>query len=313
MNLLISGGTGFIGKALVKNLIGDNHFVYILTRNPDIHLSAIEKNTTLLKWDGKTAQGWGNVIEKIDAVINLAGENIAGNSFSSIFFNRLSPSRKQLLLESRLNSASALLQAIDNASHKPSVFIQASAVGYYGNRGNELLTEWSSPGNDFTAQLCIQWENSVSNLNELNIRHVIIRTAGMVLGRSGGAFPYLLLPYRFYMGGPLGSGNQWVSWIHIDDEVRAIRFLLEKNNAVGVFNLSAPQPVINKDFSIAIGKAMHRPSWLPLPELVFHALLGEKAKILLASQRQIPEKLLQMGFIFSYPEIDSALLNLLGI
>jgi uncharacterized protein len=311
MNILISGGTGFIGKALVKSLTGDNHFVYILSRHPEAHLSLSDKNTTILKWDGKTPDGWGNVIEKIDAVINLAGENIAGNSFASIFFKRLTPARKNLLLESRLNSAKALIQAIDNASHKPSVFIQASAVGYYGDRGNEILTEVASPGKDFTAQLCIQWENGVSKINELNIRCVIIRTAGMVLSLSGGAFPYMLLPYRFFMGGPLGSGDQWVSWIHIDDEVRAIRFLLENDSAVGNFNLSAPQPVTNRDFSIAIGKTIHRPSWLPLPVPLFSGLLGDKAKILLASQRQIPEKLDQMGFNFSYPNIDCALQNLL--
>ncbi len=311
MRILITGGTGLIGKALVKSLTQDNHQVFILTRNPDDHQTKFDKNTSLLKWDGKTDQGWGGIIEETDAIVNLAGENIAGNTFFSIFFKRFTTARKQLILESRLNAGKALIQAINNASHKPSVFIQASAVGYYGDRGDEVLTELASPGNDFTAQVCSQWEKCVSELDALNIRRIIIRTAGMVLSMAGGAFPYMLFPYRLFVGGPLGSGNQWVSWIHIDDEIKALRFLLDADNAQGIFNLSAPQPVTNKEFGNAIGKAIHRPSWLPLPEPVFNLMLGEKAKILLASQKQIPDKLMQWGFEFSYPNLDSALHNLL--
>lgn len=311
MRILLTGGTGFIGKALVNSLTKDKHQIFILTRNPEIHQTLFDQNISLLKWDGKTPQGWGQIIEEIDAIINLAGENIAGNTFTSIFFKRLTPDRKRLLLESRLNSGRALIQAVQEASHKPSVFIQASAVGYYGDRGNEILTEATSPDNDFTARLCTQWEESVAALDALQVRRVIIRTAGIVLGKAGGAFPFLLLPYRFFIGGPLGSGKQWMSWIHIEDEIMAIRFLLGKGSAQGIFNLCSPQPVTNKEFGNLIGKIIHRPSWLPLPEPIFKLILGEKAKILLASQRQRPEKLIQLGFEFSYPDLDSALRNLL--
>lgn len=312
MHILLTGGTGFIGKSLVKSLCQDDHQLFILTRNPETHKSISNQNTSLLKWDGKTAHGWGKIIEEMDAVINLVGENIAGNSLKSIFFKRLTPDRKRLLLESRLNAGKALMQAIKDASHRPSAFIQASAVGYYGDRDVEVLNEAASQGSDFTSQLCSHWESSVSELDILRIRRVIIRTAGMVLGKAGGAFPYLLLPYRFFIGGPLGNGKQWMSWIHIDDEIKAIRFLLETNNAQGIFNLCAPQPVTNKEFGKTIGKTIHRPSWLPLPEPVFRLMLGEKAKILLSSQRQIPENLMQLGFEFTYPNLTSACQNLLG-
>jgi len=312
MRILISGGTGFIGKALINNLSRDDHNICILSRNPEIHKSLFDQNVSMLKWDGKTAHGWGKIIEETDAVINLAGENIAGNSFTSIFFKRLTPERKRLLLESRLNAGNALMQAIQESSHKPSVFIQASAVGYYGDRGNEILTEVTSPGNDFTSQLCIQWEEGIAQLDNLPIRRVVIRTAGIVLEKSGGAFPYLLLPYRLFVGGPLGSGKQWMSWIHIQDEIMAIRFLLANDSAKGVFNLCAPQPITNNEFGNLIAKIIHRPSWLPLPKAIFMLMLGEKANILLASQRQIPEKLLQFGFNFNYPDLDSALRNLLS-
>lgn len=311
MRILITGGTGFIGNALVNSLIEKDHHIYILTRNPEAHRSQLNQSVSLLKWDGKTVQDWGQVIEETEAVINLAGENIAGTSLSSIFFKRLTPLRKQLLLESRLNSGKALMDAIRNASRKPAVFIQASAVGYYGNRGNEILCEESLPGNDFTSQLCIRWEESIAELDSLNVRRIIIRTAGMVLGKSGGAFPFLLLPFRFFIGGPLGSGRQWMSWIHLVDEILAIRFLLENENAQGIFNLCAPNPITNKEFSTYVGKIIHRPSWLPVPKFIFKLMLGEKANIILASQRQIPEKLLRLGFDFSYPNLDLALRNLL--
>ncbi|NMC12231.1 MAG: TIGR01777 family protein [Chloroflexi bacterium] len=310
MNILITGGTGFIGKALINNLNNDHYKIFVLSRNPQKYINNFDKNVSLLQWDGKTSDGWGNIIENIDAVINLAGENIAGNSFSSIFLKRYTPERKRLILQSRINSGNALVQAIKSSHKKPQFFIQASAVGYYGNRGDEILTESSPPGKDFVSQICIPWEKSTAELDTMNIRRVIIRTAGMVLGNNGGALPFLVYPYRFYLGGPLGSGKQWVSWIHIEDEIRVIRYLLDNQKAEGVFNCSSPNPIINREFSRAIGKILNRPSWLPLPEMVFNLFLGEKAKILLASQRQIPEKLLKLGFEFSYPDIESALKNI---
>ncbi len=311
MRILIAGGTGFIGSALIDNLLRSQHQIVILSRNPKKYTNRYDDNISLQQWDGKTTQGWGQAVENIDCIINLAGENLAGNSFYSIFFKRYTPERKRAILESRLNSGKALVQAVKNSPNKPSTFIQASAVGYYGDRGDEILTESSFPGNDFAASVCIPWENSTLDIEKMNVRRIIIRTAGLVLSKGGGAFPYLLFPYRLFVGGTLGSGKQWVSWIHIKDEIRAIQFLLENQNAKGVFNASAPYPVSNREFSRAIGKALHRPSWLPLPEPIFNLLLGEKSKILLSSQRQIPEKLLKLGFTFSFPDIDTALDDLL--
>lgn len=311
MRILISGGTGFIGKALVNNLTQGDHQISILSRNPEKHQAMYNHSIRFIKWDGNSTNNWGEIIEKTDAVINLAGENIAGNSFISIFFKRFTPDRKRTLLESRINATNALVQAINNASHKPSVFIQASAVGYYGDREDEFLYETASPGNDFAAQLCKQWEEGLLKLKTSHIRQVILRTAGVVMGKTGGAFPFLLLPYRLFMGGPLGDGKQWMSWIHIDDEIKAIRFLLETDHAQGVFNVCSPNPVTNIEFGKTIAKIIHRPFWLPIPKFAFNFILGEKAKILLASQRQIPDKLMQLNFEFSYPVLSKALHYLL--
>jgi len=204
-----------------------------------------------------------------------------------------------------------VVQAIREAEQKPQVLIQASAVGYYGDRGDEELTEESPPGQDDIAMICREWEAVASEVEGLGTRLAIIRTAGVVLSTEGGAFPFMLLPFKLFLGGPLGSGRQWFSWIHIEDEARAIRFLIENPQARGVFNLCAPVPTTNAEFSHTLGRVLKRPSFFPTPAFLLRLAFGEKAILLLGSQKQIPRRLLELGFEFRYPQAEVALRNLL--
>jgi hypothetical protein len=204
-----------------------------------------------------------------------------------------------------------VFDAIEAASNKPDVVIQASAIGYYGPRGDEETTEESEPGDDFGARVCVAWENSLSDVEDLGVRYVVIRT-GLVLSQKGGMLTRMTLPFRFYVGGPFGSGQQWMSWIHIADEVWAVRLLLKNRSASGVFNLTAPRPITNADFSRALGNVMGRPSSFAIPERVFQLILGEASTLVLAGQRVLPQRLLDLGFAFVFPSLEPALRDLLG-
>jgi uncharacterized protein (TIGR01777 family) len=201
---------------------------------------------------------------------------------------------------------------VRSARQKPSVVIQASAVGYYGSRGDEVLAEASAPGSDFTAQVCQAWEESTAEVERIGVRRAVIRTCAVVLSLEGGAFPFMLLPFRFFLGGPLGSGKQWFSWMHIADEARAIRFLIDHPQGSGVFNLAAPDTLTNAEFSRILGKVMKRPAFFPTPALLLRLLFGEKVEVILGSQRQAPLRLQELGFQWEFPTAEEALKDLLS-
>jgi uncharacterized protein (TIGR01777 family) len=301
MRVVITGGTGLIGSEVARDLGSAGHEIVILTRNPTE--AALPPNTRAVQWDGKTAAGWSNLLNGDTAIVHLAGESIASG--------RWSEGKKRRIRDSRVDSGKAVLAAIRQASEKPRVLLQGSAVGYYGPRGDEVVTESSPPGNDFLANVCAEWEASTAEAESLGVRRVLLRT-GIVLSDKGGALPKMALPFRLMAGGPLGSGRQWVPWIHIADEVGAIRFLIEREDARGPFNLTAPRPLTNRDFSRVLGKALHRPSFAFAPSIALRAVLGEMADMLLYGQRAVPHRLMEMGYAFRYPEALPALRNLLA-
>ena len=307
MRVIITGGTGLIGRELAACLASDGHEVIVLSRNPDSKRALLPEGVRLEKWDGRTATGWGHLADGADAIVNLAGESLAGDGF---FPRRWTEERKRLFTESRLNAGRAVMEALEAATSRPRVLIQASASGYYGTGRDEILTEDSPPGDDFQAQLCVAWENSTAGAEALGVRRAIIRT-GIVLSKEGGALPRLLLPFKLFAGGPLGSGKQWMPWIHHEDEVQAIRFLIEREDARGPFNLCAPEPITNAEFARAIGKVMGRPAFVPAPAFALRLMLGEVATLVLDGWRMIPARLLDLGFTFKYPDAESALRELL--
>lgn len=299
MKVLIAGGSGFIGSALTRSLLADGHQVWVLTRNPDrVRLPA---GVQPVRWDGRTSQGWVASLAQMDAVVNLAGETVGQWPWSA--------QRKKSLRESRVDAGLALAEAFQKVDPRPGVFIQASGIGYYGPCGPEAVTEDSHAGNDFMASLAIDWEASSRIIDSLGVRRVVVRTS-LVLDARQGVLPLMALPVRFFAGGPLGDGCQGVSWIHIEDEVRALRFLLENEKARGVFNLTAPNPLTNRDFIQALAHTLARPDWLPAPAWALRTLLGEMSSLLLTGQFAIPQRLVNQGFVFRYETVNQAFENL---
>jgi uncharacterized protein (TIGR01777 family) len=305
MRIVITGGTGLIGKRLAASLLPDGHEVIILSRNPQ-RARDIPAGARLEAWDGQTAAGWGELADGAGALVNLSGEPLGGAGFLP---PRWTPALKQRILDSRRNGAVACLEAIKQAGKKPLVLIQSSAIGYYGVHEDEILTEKSGPGDDFAAQVCVAWEASSAAVDETGVRRVVLRS-GLVLDRQEGVFTRLSLPFRLFAGGPLGSGNQWMSWIHIDDEIAAIRRLIQEKSASGAFNLTAPNPVQNRDFARSLGKVMHRPAFMPAPAVAFRLAFGEVATLVVDGQRVVPEKLQQTGFKFKFDTLEAALTDL---
>jgi uncharacterized protein (TIGR01777 family) len=304
-HVIVLGGTGFIGRPLSLRLIERGYDVVCLTRNA----SAASKKfgTSGIKfvgWDGKSAEGWADYLEGAKAIVNLAGESIGSGRWTA--------EKKQKILRSRLNAGQAVNAAVRSVKHKPEVLIQASAIGIYGKRGSEILDESSGPGEGFLADVAGKWEESTVSVEEYGIRRVIIRT-GVVLGSAGGVFSRLLLPYRFFVGGPVGNGKQWMSWIHIEDEIEGILFLMKRPDLKGVFNLTAPQPVQNRLFSKKLGELLRRPAWFPVPEFALKLIFGEMGEeTILTSQRVFPVRLEKAGFKFVFPELSGTLSDILG-
>lgn len=303
MRVLITGGSGLIGRALATDLARDGNEIIILGRRPE-RVIGLPGNVRAEKWDGRTAEGWHSLANGAGAIINLAGEDISSK--------RWSDERKLAIRQSRLHSSQAVVQAVKAAANKPAAIIQASGIGYYGPCGDEKITEETPPGHDFLAQLATEWEASSASVESLGVRRAVIRT-GVVLSTEGGAFPRMSLPFRFFAGGRLGSGRQWFPWIHIADEVGAIRFLIENKTASGPFNLTAPAPLNNAEFSHLLGKQLHRPSLIPTPAFALRLVFGEMATILLDGQRAVPKRLLQLGYAFRFPEAGMALRDLLEV
>jgi uncharacterized protein (TIGR01777 family) len=301
MRVIIAGGSGLIGRRLCSTLLADHHEVIVLSRNP-AQIKNSSAGVRLVQWDGKSAAVWGELADGAAAIVNLAGEGVADSRWSS--------ERKQRIRESRIHAGLAMVDAIRQATNKPRVLIQASAVGYYGPRQDELITEESSTGNDFLAKVCFDWETSSAAVAQMGVRRPVLRT-GVVLSMEGGALPKMALPFKLFAGGPIGSGKQWLPWIHIEDEVRAIQFLIQQENANGPFNLSAPNPATNKEFGKTLGKVMGRPSLVPTPALAIQTLFGEMSTVLLEGQRAVPQRLQELGFTFKFPTLEAALRDLI--
>jgi len=306
MRVIITGGTGLIGRKLAASLADDYHEVIVLSRHPE-HTHDLPPRVRVVGWDARTEQGWGHLADGADAIVNLAGESIAG---TRLIPSRWTESCKQRIIQSRVNAAEAVVQAVRSAATRPHVVIQASAVGYYGLSGDKVIPESHQPGDDFLAHVCVQWENASAPLDDLGVRRAVIRI-GLVLSGEGGVLPKLMLPFHLFVGGTLGTGRQWYPWIHIDDVIKAIRFLIARQDASGSYNLTASNPLTNRDFSRVLGRVMNRPALIPVPPFAFQLTLGEMATIILDGQRAIPQKLTEMGFDFQFPEADAALRNLL--
>ena len=301
--IIVVGATGFIGKALCFRLLEEKYDVVALSRSKEKGERIFGTDATVVEWDGKSSEVWQGYANNAYAVVNLAGENIGSG--------RWTPKKKQSILQSRLDAGRAIVEAAKAVEKKPRVIIQASAIGYYGSRGDEVIDESSSPGDGFLAEVVKKWEQSTQGADSQKIRRIIIRSS-LVLGKEGGVFLRLVKPFRFFVGGHLGSGKQWFSWIHLEDEVNAILFLMQKEDLNGVFNLTAPHQLIQKDFFHILGKIMRRPSWFPVPGFVLRLIFGEMAKdTLLSGQRVIPNRLLEAGYRFLYPQAELALKDIL--
>ncbi len=310
MNILITGGTGLIGRALCAALVADGHQISVLTRNPDKAGDTLPSGVLPFKWEAANPEALSRLIPETDAIINLAGESIAGETLLDILTKRWTDASKKRIQQSRVDMGHALVAAIESSAKKPKVFIQASAVGFYGVRGDEKITEDFSAGNDFLAETCRLWEDSTAKLDEMGVRRVIIRT-GLVLASKGGILPIMLLPFRLFTGGKLGSGEQFIPWIHREDEVNAIRFLLNVEDARGAYNLSAPQPVKQWELAQIAGRLLRRPSFISTPAFILKLALGEKSTLVLDGQKAIPEKLLKAGYAFKYDNFERALEDLI--
>lgn len=298
MKIVVAGGSGFIGEPLVRRLLAKGHDVAVLSRNP-----AKVKAGRGVAWDAKSQGGWSAEVAAADAVINLAGENVGEG--------RWTEARKKRLVDSRLDSTHALIAAMRREPQRKRTFLNASAVGLYGDRGDETLDESADAGRGFLASLVTRWEAAAREAEPL-ARLVLVRF-GVVLAPDGGALAKLLLPFRLGAGGPIGSGKQWMSWIDRDDALRLIEWVLETELARGAYNATAPHPATNREFAKTLGAALHRPALLPTPAFALKLAFGQMAdEALLASQRAVPARAEREGFRFEYPTLATSLPHQLG-
>ena len=300
MHVLIAGGSGLIGTALSKHLLAEGHSVTVLSRNPQAH-SALQ-GVTMVRWDGKTKEGWGHLLNETDAVVNLAGVNLGGGLWTK--------NRKAKLIGSRLNAGAAIVAAFQAAEHKPEVLLQAAANGYYSPSGDNILTESDPPGTGFQSDLCQRWEQSTQPVEAMGVRRVVTRS-GVVFARGALLLNMFLLPFRMFVGGPIGSGRQYLPWIHVDDEVAAFKYLLTNQETSGAYNLMSPQPVRNAELGHAISRVLKRPYWFPVPGFALKLVLGKMSSVVLDSWRCMPARLTESGFQFKFPDVEAALRDLL--
>lgn len=299
MKILIAGGTGLIGSALTRAYLQNDTQITLISRSPgltDSRLKAIPWDLDLITRE----------INSSNAVINLAGASIAGSNPLAM---RWTVKRKSTIRSSRIQSGEMLRQAIQRSIHKPDILIQASAIGYYGNTGALPVDESSPPGEDFLAEVCQAWEKSTSGVEELGVRRVIVRL-GLVLSRHGGLLPLLSLPYKFFLGGPIGNGSQSMSWIHIDDVVQSFTHFINEPRTQAVYNLTAPSPVNNKVFSRTLAQTLNRPIWLTMPAWALEILLGEASTLAVNGREVLPQRLLESGYKFRFNQLDQALTDL---
>lgn len=294
MHIVLTGGTGLIGRHLCQHWLAQGHRLTVWSRTPE----------RIPQLCGERVRGVADLheiaaSEPVDAVVNLAGAPIADRPWTA--------SRRQVLWASRISLTEYLLAWLEQRSQRPEVLISGSAVGWYGDGGERELTEASPPvKEDFASQLCIAWEETALRAQALGLRVVLVRT-GLVLAADGGFLARLRLPYKLGLGGPLGNGRQWMPWVHVDDQIALIDFLLQRDDASGPYNACAPQPVRNREFAKALGHALHRPAVLPVPALLLKAGLGEMSNLLLGGQRARPARLLEAGFGFRFDDLQTAL------
>ena len=298
MIIAITGASGFIGRRLMKALANGNHTIRVLSRHAGTNLPP---GVQLHVWDAMKGQPPEESLDGVDAVIHLAGEPIA---------QRWNDEVKQKIRESRTAGTRNLVQALSTVRQRPAVLICGSAIGYYGSRGDETLTESSAPGSGFVADVCVAWEKEADLAESLGIRLVKLRT-GVVLGANGGALAKMLPPFKAGMGGKLGSGNQWMSWVHIDDLVGIIQHFLGSTGR-GPVNGTSPNPATNADFTKALGHALSRPAVVPVPAFTLKFMFGEMCELMLASQRVLPKTAEAAGYAFRYPTLEPALANILA-
>lgn len=305
MKVAITGATGFVGSLLVQRLHAKDHKIVVLTRNTaftqKVFPSEAFPNLEIVAYTPNVSGSWQSVIASCDGVVNLAGEPIAEG--------RWTPERKQEILNSRKLGTQKIVEAIANANPKPTVLINASAIGYYGTSETATFDETSLSGNDFLAQVCQAWEAEARKVENAGVRLIILRF-GIVLG-NGGALGKMIPPFKLFAGGPIGSGRQWFSWIHVDDLVNLILQALTTAEIEGVYNGTAPNPVRMADLSQTLGRVMNRPSWLPVPGFAIEALLGDGAIVVLEGQQVMPKRTMETGFEYKYPNLQSALTQIL--
>lgn len=300
MKVIVAGGSGMIGKALTAALAGQGHTVWVLTRDPGA--AKLPEGVLAERWDGRTAQGWGRLAAEADAIINISGASIGARPWTN--------ERKRILRASRVDAGRAIVEAVRGVAHRPRVVLQIAGVGYYGSQGDQALTETSPAGSDFLAGVAADWERAVQPVTDMGVRLVVMRT-GVVLSPQGGVLAPFILQNRLFAGGPLGSGKQWISWIHIHDLVRVFQFLLAREDASGIYNAAAPGPLTNADFGRAVSQKMGRPFWMPAPAFALRLVLGEMSTLVLDGQRVLPRRLLELGFHFDFDTLQKALDDLI--
>ena len=303
MKVLVAGGTGFIGGLLVRRLIVDGHQATVLTRNPSGKHRSIQPALEVVGWDASSLGPWASRVPDVDAVINLVGEPIGEKRWTN--------AQKERISRSRIGATRALVEAIGQAKRKPTVLVNASAVGYYGNTGEEEVCEDHPKGTGFLADLCERWEQEAKEAVGSGVRTVLLRT-GIVLGERGGVLRRMVPAFKFLVGGPLGSGTQWFPWIHRDDVIGVILFTLSAPGLSGPANLVAPQSVTMGQFCSELGRVLHRPSWLRVPGFALRLAFGEMAGMMLEGQRVVPSVLRKSGYPFRYPTLRSALEDTVG-
>ncbi len=298
MQIVITGGTGFIGRSLCASLCQEGHRVTLLTRRIEKAQRSFDSSVTDVEWNGREAGPWEHCLEGADAVINLAGAPIADG--------RWTDARKRLLTESRVLTTRLLVEAMSRCSSKPQTLISASGIGYYGASDDRVLGEGAARGQGFLADLCLAWEAEALRAAEFGVRVVTLRT-GMVLEQDGGALPKMLLPFRLFTGGPIMPGTQWVSWIHRRDHIGLTQWVLKTPSVSGPVNVVAPEAVTMNGFCEGLGRVLHRPSWLPVPGFALSLALGELGTLMTTGQRVNPVKALSGGYVFHYPTLEAAL------
>jgi uncharacterized protein (TIGR01777 family) len=293
MRIVIAGGTGFLGEPLVKRLVARGDDVAVLSRNP-----AKVRAGRGVAWDGRTQGSWTQEVASADAVINLAGENIGAG--------RWTDARKKQLVESRLDATGAIVEALRHAPPRARTLVNASATGYYGLRADEELAEDAPRGEGFLAELVEKWERAAREAE--SVARVVILRFGVVLAPDGGALEKMMLPFKLGAGGPVGSGAQWMSWVDRDDALRIVQWALDHVQVRGTYNATAPQPVRNRDFARALGRALHRPAFMPAPAFALRIAFGQMAEeVLLGGQRVVPRRAEKEGFTFEVPTVEASL------